>query len=117
MVIRPAAVLVGFALLVLLALRRVLGEAGVASVAATLFFALLGLFPVAFNVRAGHDNWLLSLAFTIAAFALALVLLRFVEGFPGIVICWTVTAVVGWALTSTVLVSTATWPAPAWGGA
>ena len=115
-ILRPASVLVAAALLVLLMFRFALGSARKASLAATVFFVVMGLFPLLFPVQGAH-SLLAAVLFTAAALGVAAVTARILDGFPGLVLGWTVALVAAWTIIATLIVSTAAWPPPVWRGA
>jgi hypothetical protein len=110
---RPAAALVGSALLVLVLFRVLLRSTRVASLATTLFFIEMGLFPLLFTPE-GRWDWLLATAFVAASIGLALAAASYLDGSFGAVIGGTVAVIVASTIAAAFLISTATWPRPSW---
>ena len=113
-ILRPALALIVSAAVVALCFKAALRTALRASTAATLFFVLLGLFPVLFNVKGPYTSAVLPLGFGIVSAMLAFTVARTLDRSLSLIINGAVSACVAAIAISTMVVSAAVWPEPKW---
>ena len=111
-ILRPAAVMVGAAIVVWLLLRACTASSRAASVSATFFFVAYGAFSFLFPE--GDYRWFITAGFTLASLGAGLGLARLLDRMAGVVVSWVVAAVVAWTAAATFATNVAMWPEPVW---
>src|SRR5690606_1532338 len=89
------------------------GSLRAASVAGTLFFVILGVFPFVFPHDRGH-KWFESAGFVLAALAATAALTRLLSGMIGVGVARVVEILCLWNATAACVTATAVWPMPSW---
>ena len=110
--VRPATMLAALAVIVFLLMRCVPVTRHCASLATTLFFVVVGLFPLLFPPWS-ETNWPVAAGFTMASLAIAVAATKVLDGVVASALSWALAVVVLWAMGATYLQGIA-WPVPHW---